>query len=177
MALKREDLLPRVPGVESLQSRPTICLVSSPGGHLQQLVRFRTALAGHRQVLVTNRNARLGGQLEPARVFHVADINEGRGARNPILLIAATLQAARIVIVERPFLILSTGAGIAVPFFLLARITRTPSVYVESYTRIDQPSRSGRICRRLAGRYFVQHRELANKLPGARYLGSLYDNI
>ena len=46
--------------------------------------------------------------------------------------------------------------------------------YVESFTRIDGPSLSCRLIRPVADRVYVQWPELAERLAGSRYLGSIF---
>ena len=43
-------------------------------------------------------------------------------------------------------MVVSTGAGVALPFFILARLMRIPTVYVEVYDRIDSPTLTARLC-------------------------------
>jgi UDP-N-acetylglucosamine:LPS N-acetylglucosamine transferase len=87
-------------------------------------------------------------------------------ARNAIL-------AWRIVRDVRPSAIVTTGAGVAVPFAWVARLRRIPVVYIESFTRIEEPSLSLRLIRPAASRVYVQWPELAQRVRGARYVGSI----
>jgi UDP-N-acetylglucosamine:LPS N-acetylglucosamine transferase len=73
----------------------------------------------------------------------------------------------------RPAVVLTTGAGIAVPFAWIGRLRGAKVVYVESLTRIDEPSLSCRLIRPVAARTYVQWPELARRLENARYLGSV----
>jgi UDP-N-acetylglucosamine:LPS N-acetylglucosamine transferase len=57
--------------------------------------------------------------------------------------------------------IVSTGAGIAVPFFLAAKLTGTRTIYVESLARSHTLSLSGRLVHRLSDTFFVQWETLA----------------
>ena len=68
--------------------------------------------------------------------------------------------------------IVSTGAGVAVPFAWLGRAMGIPVVYIESVTRISSLSLSGRMIKPVASDLFVQWPELAAATPGARYEGS-----
>ena len=87
---------------------------------------------------------------------------------------ARNLRLARRVVRDlRPAAMLSTGAGIAVPFAWMARAARVPVIYVESLTRIRELSLSGRLIAPLAAEVFVQWPELARARPGTRYAGTL----
>jgi UDP-N-acetylglucosamine:LPS N-acetylglucosamine transferase len=69
--------------------------------------------------------------------------------------------------------ILSTGAGLAVPFFLVGKLLGIRLVYVESVTRIETISLTGRLVYRLADRFFVQWPEAARRLPRAEFAGAV----
>jgi len=80
--------------------------------------------------------------------------------------------AWRVVGEERPDVVLSTGAGVAVPFFVVAKLRRRRAVYVESLTRSESLSLSARMLYPFADEFFVQW-PAAVKLKRARYVGSI----
>ncbi len=83
-------------------------------------------------------------------------------------------EAAVILARERPTIILSTGAGPVVPFALVGRLFfGTRVVFIETITRIDRPSLTGRIMYHLAHDFFYQWEGLRRFFPKARYGGVL----
>ena len=74
----------------------------------------------------------------------------------------------------RPTVVLTTGAGVAVPFAWVARIRGAKVVYVESLSRIDGPSLSYRLIAPIAERQYVQWPELAQLRPRARFVGNVF---
>ncbi len=80
--------------------------------------------------------------------------------------------AWRAVGAGKPDVILSTGAGVAVPFFVVAKLRRRRAVYVESLTRTSSLSLSGRMVYALADAFFVQWPG-TTKLRRARYVGNI----
>lgn len=83
-------------------------------------------------------------------------------------------EAFRILSRERPEIILSMGAGPAVPFALVGRfLFRCRIVFVETITRIHRPSLTGRIMYWLAHDFFYQWQSLAPYFPKAIYGGPL----
>lgn len=56
----------------------------------------------------------------------------------------------------RPNVILSTGAALAVPFFLVGRLRGVRLVYVVSFTRVQRPDLTGRLVYPLADAFFIQ---------------------
>lgn len=101
-------------------------------------------------------------------------IVRGYGPTNRSLLnLARNLRLAWRVIGERdPDAILSTGAGLAVAFFLVGRLRGRRCVYVESLTRTDSLSLSGKLVRPLADAFFVQWPQAARG-RGIRFAGSI----
>ena len=63
----------------------------------------------------------------------------------------------------RPDVILSTGAALAVPFFIVGRMHGMRLVYVESFTRVQRPALSGRMVYPLARCVL---RPVAGRAPG-----------
>ena len=83
-------------------------------------------------------------------------------------------EAWRILSRERPTVILSTGAGPAVPFALVGRwLFSCRIVFVETITRIDKPSLTGKIMYWLAHDFFYQWESLSRFYPKGQYGGPL----
>jgi len=106
-------------------------------------------------------------------ILATADVVFGHGPTNRSVrnLLRNLPLAWRTLRERRPDVILSTGAGLAVPFFLAGRLRGVRLVYVESLTRTEAPSLSGRLVAPLVDEFFVQW-------PGAvrgraRYVGSI----
>lgn len=83
------------------------------------------------------------------------------------------LRLARRVLRDRdPAVIVSTGAGLALPFFLLGRLQRRRLVYVESITRVERLALTGRLVYPLVDAFFVQWESLTSRRR-ARFHGSV----
>ena len=74
---------------------------------------------------------------------------------------------------ERPDLIITTGAGIAVPFIYRAKLAGIPSIFIESLTFSEALSLSGRLVYRVADDFLVQWPALSAKYKRARYHGQV----
>jgi len=97
-------------------------------------------------------------------------------ANNPVEFIKNLFRAWSMLWKERPDLIVSTGAEIALPAVFVAKLFRIKSLYVECGAQVVHPSFTGRIMYWLADEFYVQWPELL-KVYGrrARYAGSLID--
>ena len=69
--------------------------------------------------------------------------------------------------------IVSNGAGVAVPFFIFARLMRRSTVYIEVYDRIDSPTLTARICRPFTDLFCVQWPEQQQFYRGSIMVGRL----
>lgn len=149
-------------------ARAAIVLVCSPGGHLLQLLALQPAWEAFRPTWVT---------LEAADVGHLLAGQEvvlGWGPTNRSLpnFLRNLSVAWRTLRRSDAETVLSTGAGLAVPFFLVGKLLGRRLVYVESLTRIEALSLSGRLVRPLADEFFVQWPSLARGRT-VRYEGGI----
>ena len=81
--------------------------------------------------------------------------------------------AIRMLRAERPDVVISDGAGVAFPFFLIAWATRVRTVYLEVYDRITRPTMTGRLCYPITGLFLLQWPEQARYYPRGRLIGCL----
>lgn len=144
-------------------------LVCSPGGHLQQMLALEPAWRGLRRAWVTLPAADSDHLLAGEQVV----LGHGPTNRSVVNLVRNLAVAWRTIRRVRPDAILSTGAGLAVPFFLVGKLLRTRLVYVESVTRIETLSLSGRLVYPLADRFFVQWPQAARHRRRAEHAGSV----
>lgn len=145
-----------------------ILLVCNPGGHLLQMLALESAWQDVEHRWVTLAAADSESLLADEAVVFA----RGPTARNVGNLLRNVLIAWRTVREFRPDVILSTGAALAIPFFLVGRLHGRRLVYVESFTRVHGPSLSGRIVYPLADAFFVQWQDGLG-LAHAIYAGSV----
>jgi UDP-N-acetylglucosamine:LPS N-acetylglucosamine transferase len=146
-----------------------VLLVASSGGHLAQLMSLSPWWSDRERTWVTFATPDARSQLTQEDVVW-GHFPTTRNLRN---LLRNLWLAVRVVPRVRPDVIVSTGAGLAVPFFLIARLRRIPTVYVEVYDRIDTRTLTGRLCRPLSTLFCVQWEEQQRLYPGAQLIGGL----
>jgi beta-1,4-N-acetylglucosaminyltransferase len=147
-----------------------LLLVCSSGGHLLQLCALREAWEGLDRAWVSFDKSDVRSLLAGERVVHA----HGPTNRNLGNLIRNGALAIRLVRELRPRAVLTTGAGVAVPFAWVARLYGARVVYVESMTRIEGPSLSMRLIAPVASRLYVQWPELAPRVRRARFAGRVF---
>ncbi len=142
-------------------------LVASTGGHLAQLLELEPWWGQHRRSWVTFDKADARSSLHGERVVyahHPTTRNVPNALRNQRL-------ALRVLREVRPDLVVSAGAGVALPFFLTARLLRIPTLYLEVYDRISTKTLTGRMCRPLSSAFCAQWPEQQRLYPGAELVG------
>lgn len=144
-----------------------LLLIGSSGGHLAQLVALEPWSRGHHRRWVS---------FDTPDAISVLQGEDVIWAHHPTTrhlpnLLRNTRLAWRILRGERPDVLVSTGAGVAVPFFVLARLMGIPTVYLEVYDRLDTPTLTGRLCRPFTDRMLVQWQEQTVFYPGAEVVG------
>ncbi len=93
---------------------------------------------------------------------------------NPVLLGLAFLRTAWIFAHERPDLIISDGAEIALPAVFIGRMVGIRIVFIEVWTRVRLPTLTGRIVYPLCDAFYVMWPELQEAYGSkARYAGGL----
>nr|MBA2575500.1 UDP-N-acetylglucosamine--LPS N-acetylglucosamine transferase [Euzebyaceae bacterium] len=74
---------------------------------------------------------------------------------------------------ERPDVIVSNGAGVAFPFFVLGRLLGIRTVYIEVYDRIDSATLTGRLCYPLSDLFLLQWEEQRQQYRKGQVVGRL----
>ena len=75
---------------------------------------------------------------------------------------------------EKPDLIISSGAAVAVPFFWLGKLFGAKTIYGEVFDRIDKSPVTGRMVYPVADEFIVEWVEMKKVYPKAKNLGSIF---
>ena len=159
---------------DGMTSQGDVLLVCSGGGHLRQLASFveRIGYAPERQVWVTFRNGLSESLLEGREVIY-APFTGPRDLKN----FAKLVRLARHVLKERRFVeVISTGSSPAVAFLPAAAARGATAHYIESATRADGPSLTGKIISKFPGIHtYTQYPGWAD--DRWEYRGSVFDDF
>lgn len=148
--------------------RPRVLLVTSPGGHLLQMLALEPAWRDTDRTWVTLSSEDVGYLLNGEEVVN----GYGPTPRSVPNFVRNFLLAWRTVRARDPDVILSTGAALAVPFFIVGKMHGCRLVFVESLTRVHGLGLSGHLVYPLADAFFVQWPQAARR-PRMRYEGSV----
>lgn len=146
-----------------------VLLVASSGGHLTQLMSLQPWWRARERAWVTFATEDARSRLEDEQVFWAYRPT----TRNLVNLVRNLRLAVGVVRGTRPDLVVSNGAGVALPFFLVARMRGIPTVYIEVFGRLDSPTLTGRLCRPFSTLFLAQWEEQLRFYPKAVVIGRL----
>lgn len=144
-----------------------ICLACSAGGHLTELMQIKEAFEGYESFVVTFK--REDTENLEGRAYYLVDPK-----RNPLKILLNFFQALRVELVEKPGVVITTGAGVVVPLCIIAKLFGSKIIYIESLARIDSKSLSGIILYSFSDLFFLQWEQMLDKWGSkARYGGKV----
>ncbi|HVZ27846.1 MAG TPA: glycosyltransferase [Rhizomicrobium sp.] len=171
--LKERKEIARGPHFDPVATRGLrLCLAASGGGHVRQLLDLESVWSRYDYFFVSEDSA-LARSLAATHPMHfVSHFAYGQAKLfGPLRMLAAGirnfLESARIMLRERPDIIISTGAGSMFFSVLWARLFGAKFVLIESFARFDKPSLFGRMASPLAQYKIVQSKALAPRYPDA----------
>lgn len=150
----------------------TTLLVASTGGHLAELHDLVPRLGVHERRWVTFDSPQSRSLLHGEDVVYVppATSRDLVGATRDLLVARRMFRSGRY---DR---VISTGASVAMAFFLPATAAGVQCCYIESATRTSGPSLTGRLAARLPGALlYTQYPSWAD--ANWRYGGSIFDTF
>ena len=147
-----------------------ICLVSSSGGHLTHLYQLKKFWKNKNRFWVTFDKEDARSILENEKVYNCY-YPTNRNLKN---LIKNTFVAFKVLRKEKPDIIISSGAAIAVPFFYVGKIFRAKTVYIEVFDRIDKPTLTGKLVYPVTDKFIVQWEEMKKVYKKAENFGSIF---
>ena len=145
------------------------CLACSVGGHLRELMQLEEFYKDKNHFFLTFKRPNSLQLSITDKVYFVIDPK-----RNPFKFLINLIQSAKVFFKERPDAVITTGAGVAFPISLLARIFGKKVVYIESFCRIDSPSWSGRFFYPIASLFLVQWPKQKKFFKKSKYFGAVF---
>ena len=147
-----------------------VCLVGSSGGHLTHLYMLKPFWSEQERFWVTFDKADAQSLLKDEKMYPCY-YPTNRNIKN---LIRNTFLAWKVLWKEKPDLIISSGAAVAVPFFYLGKLFGAKTIYIEVFDRIDKPTLTGKLVYPVTDKFIVQWEELKQVYPKAINLGSIF---
>ena len=147
-----------------------VCLVGSSGGHLTHLYMLKPFWENKERFWVTFDKADAQSLLEGEKMYPCY-FPTNRNIKN---LIKNTFLAIKVLRKEKPNLIISSGAAVAVPFFWLGKLFGAKTIYIEVFDRIDKPTLTGKLVYPVTDKFIVQWDEMKEVYKKSENLGSIF---
>ena len=147
-----------------------VCLVGSSGGHLTHLYMLKPFWKTKDRFWVTFDKEDAKSKLEHEKVYSCY-FPTNRNFKN---LVKNTILAIKVLKKEKPDLIISSGAAVAVPFFYIGKIMGAKLVYIEVFDRYKKATLTGRMVYPIVDKFIVQWEEEKKVYPKAINLGSIF---
>jgi UDP-N-acetylglucosamine:LPS N-acetylglucosamine transferase len=146
-----------------------LALIASSGGHLYQLHSLREFWGDKERFWISFPTEDAKYLLSSEKVYW-AYYPTNRNFKN---LVKNLLLALKILRQERPHALMSTGAGVCVPFIIAGRFLGIKTLYLESITRNEELSLSARLVYPFVDKLLVQWPDLAKKYKKAEFRGRI----
>ena len=154
--------------MKAKKRKPRLCLVSSSGGHWEQLQKLQPLIDKYSGFYVTEKtkfksNAKYlmkQTDMKDKLVFFKMGYN--------------FIKAIFIWIKERPDFVITTGTLVAYPFYLLAVLFKKKFIFIETFGRANMPTVAGLKMEKHTDLFIVQWESQKKFYKKAIYGGCLY---
>lgn len=147
---------------------PKLCLVSSSGGHWEQLKKLQPLIDKYDGFLVTEKT-----QFDENAKYFMIQTDLKDKLMIPKMLVNS-FRTLCIWVKERPDFLITTGTMVAYPFYLLAVLCHKKIVYIETFGRADMPTVAGKRMEKHTDLFIVQWESQKKHYKKAVYGGCLY---
>lgn len=147
-----------------------VCLVGSSGGHLTHLYMLKPFWKNMERFWVTFDKIDANSILKDEKMYPCY-FPTNRNIKN---LIKNIFLAIKVLKKEKPDIIISSGAAVAVPFFYIGKLMGAKTIYIEVFDRIDKPTLTGKLVYPITDKFIVQWEEMKKVYPKSINLGSIF---
>lgn len=150
-----------------------ICLISSSGGHFEQLLMLKKLEEYYKCFIVTEKTKYNKDDIKIN--YFVNQVNR----KEPLFIFKMLLifiKSMYVFIKEKPDIIISTGVLAAIPMLVIGHIFKKKVIYIESFAKINSPTMTGKLIykKNIADRFYVQWEPMLKYYPNAIYKGGIY---
>ena len=154
------------------QKHLKICAGASAGGHMNQLLKLLESSANwpQRPAFYVTTLPQLAEKLEAfGPTYIIGECNR----LHPLMTVLVFLKAVKLVFLERPDVVITTGSLPLAMVCLAAKMRGAKVVWIDSIANVDKFSMSGAMVRHFADLFLTQWPGLAGKYKNAEYVGTL----
>ncbi len=150
-----------------------ICLISSSGGHFEQLLMLRKLSDEYNVFIVTEKTKY--NKKDKKINYYVSQVNR-KEKLFIFKMIRIFFKSLYIFIKERPDVVISTGVLAAIPMMFIGHFFKKKVIYIESFAKISSPTMTGNLIykKHIADQFYVQWEPMLEFYPNAIYKGGIY---
>lgn len=160
-----------------------ICLECADGGHLDEMISILDAFEGNELCFITFDTMTTNDLHKIARTIYVKNFKgviDPASLPSPLIWIYAffyiinmMIPSFQIIRQERPDVIVSTGGPVTIPLSYIGKLLGVRIIYIESLTRINSPSLTGRFIYPITDLFLVQWESMLVYYKKAKYWGKV----
>lgn len=147
-----------------------ICLISSSGGHQEQIMMLSELQDEYEVYFVTEKTEYNNTDNS---YYYLNQIN-----RKSIFIlfqfIIVSIQSLKIFLSQKPDVIISTGALCVIPTFIIGKLFKKKLIFIESFAKINTPTMTGKFLYKITDIFVVQWETMLKVYPNAKMWGSIY---
>ena len=150
-----------------------ICLISSSGGHFEQLLMLKKLNNKYDTFVVTEKTKY--NKKDNKIKYFVKQVNRKEIMFIPKMILIL-FKSFYIFLKEKPDVVISTGVLAAIPMLFIAHLFKKKVIYIESFAKIDSPTMTGKLIykKHIADQFYVQWESMKKYYPEAIYKGGIY---
>lgn len=148
--------------------KPKLCLVSSSGGHWEQLQKLQPLIDKYDGFMVTEKT-----QFQANAKYFMKQTD----LKDKLMIFKMLWNAFYALIIwikERPDFVITTGTMVTYPFYLLAVVFNKKFVFIETFGRANMPTVAGKKMEKHSDLFIVQWETQKKYYKKAIYGGCLY---
>lgn len=149
-----------------------ICFAASSGGHLEQILMLTPMMRKYESFILTEKT-KYNLNSEFTKIYYVNQINR-REFFFLFKLLSVIIMTFRIFLIEKPDVVISTGALATIPICIIAKVTKRKLIFIESFSKVNSPTLTGKIMYKFADLFLIQWEELKKYYPNAKFGGGIY---
>ena len=149
-----------------------LCFAASSGGHFEQISMLKPLMEKYDSFVVTEETA-YKAVIKGQKMYYMHQVNR-REKLMPLWMIVNTMKSIRIMISEKPDVVITTGVLAMIPLCLLAKLFHKKLIYIESFAKVSSPTQTGKLLYKYADQFYVQWESMKKFYPNAIYLGGIY---
>lgn len=153
---------------KKIEERKKLCMISSSGGHYEQLCMLKKLGEKYDLFWVTEKTDYNGNADYYLLQTGLKDV------WMPFRMFVNCFKTLGFWIKEKPQVVITTGTMVALPVCFLAKLCRKKVIYIETFSRIRNCTRAGRLVYKIADLFIYQWESLEEFYPNGVYGGSIY---